>query len=249
MSKIYDALIKLERNSPGSKDPFARRRWDGAARPVIYWWKDNSLEWRIIGIIASILLVLGLLLTGVMYRLLGQALRSQIDQRALVAATNLSDAAAGYVIGKNTLELHALVTKHARFSGSAYAFIEDHKGQILAHSLYSFPSSLGETLNMNERRQINRRVVSVQGKTVYEVRTPILEGQLGAAHIGVWEEDVAREIYNVLLPIVGLIAILILAGTFFFAFLVREIIRWLADREARLTTDDLDASIDQGFVG
>jgi sensor histidine kinase regulating citrate/malate metabolism len=249
MSRIYDALTKIEKKRPHSRIAVSRRRRNGTARPLSLWWKDTSLEWKIIGTIAGMMLVFGLLLVAIVNHLMGRALRTQIDQRALVMATNLSDAVAGHVIGRNILELHALVAKYARLDGSAYAFIEDNKGQIVAHSLPIFPSELGETLTMNERRQVNRRVVRLQGKPVYETRAPILEGQVGAAHIGIWGESVATEIYSALLPIVGLITSLLLAGAILSVFLVRGIIRWLTDTADKMSTGDLETLVENRVIG
>lgn len=249
MSRIYDALIKLEKKRPHSRIAVSRRWRNDQAEPVSLWWKDISLEWKIIGTIAGMMLVFGLLLVAIVNHLMGRTLRIQIDQRALVTATNLSDAAAGHVIGRNILELHALVTKYARLDGSAYAFIEDNIGQIVAHSLPNFPPELGETLTMNERRQVNRRVVRLQGKPVYETRTPILEGQVGAAHIGIWGESVATEIYSALLPIVGLISSLLLAGVILSVFLARGLIRWLTDTADKMSTGDLEAPVEDRLTG
>jgi sensor histidine kinase regulating citrate/malate metabolism len=215
MSSIYDALIKAGKR-------------DETIRPLSLSWQDISLEWKIMATIGSMILVFGLFFVAIVNQLMGRALRIQIDQRALVIATNLSDAAAGHVIGRNILELHALVTKYARLEGSAYAFIEDQKGEILAHSLGTFSPELRKPLTLDERRQVERRVVKLQGKqgkTVYETRTPILEGQVGAAHVGIWGEGVETEIYSTLFPIVGLITIVLLAGVILSVFLARGIIR------------------------
>ena len=241
MSKIYDALVKLEKKRPRARVAYFRGRsnYNGAALSLC--WKDISqLEWKIIVIIGGIVVIFGLLLAAMVNHLLGRALRTQIDQRALVVATTLGDAAAGHVIGRNTLELHALVTKYARLDGSAYAFIQDSRGEIVAHSLRSFPPELVDTVAMNERNRITRRVVTLQGRTVYETRTPILEGQVGAAHIGIWGESVASEIYSALLPITGLIMILIIPGAALMVFIARGIIRWLTDMAGTLTIGDLE---------
>jgi sensor histidine kinase regulating citrate/malate metabolism len=248
MSKIYDALIKLEKKRPHSGIGFSRRWRIETANPLDFGWKETGLESKIIGAIVAMMVVFGLLLMVLANNLIGRAIRSQIDQRALVMATNLSDAAGGYVIGKNILELHALVTKYARIDGSAYAFIDNGKGQILAHSLRNFPADLGETVTMNERRQINRRVVELQGKTVYETRAPILDGQLGTAHIGIWAESVATEIYSALFPIVGLITILLLSGAGLFFFLAPRIIRRLTAMEDK-TRSDLEAPVEHRLTG
>jgi len=250
MSRIYDALTKIEKKRPHSRIAVSRKwRRSDTARPLSPWWKDISLEWKIIGTIAGMMLVFGLLLVAIANHLMGRALRTQIDQRALIMATNLSDAAAGHVIGRNILELHALVTKYARLEGSAYAFIEDNKGQIVTHSLPIFPSELGETLTMNERRQVSRRSIRLQGKPVYEIRTPILEGQVGAAHIGIWGESVATEIYSALLPIVGLITSLLLAGAILSVFLARGIIHWLTDMAEKMSTGEVETPVENRVTG
>jgi hypothetical protein len=88
----------------------------------------------------------------------------------------------------------------------------------------------------------------LQGKTVYETRTPILEGQVGAAHIGIWEESVATEIYSALLPIVGLITALLLAGAILFVFLARGIIRWLGEMADKVTSE-LEAPVEHRVTG
>jgi sensor histidine kinase regulating citrate/malate metabolism len=250
MSKIYDALIKLEKKRPRSRIAFSRRRSNYHGAQLSLCWKDISqLEWRMIAIIGGMILIFGLLLVAMVNHLFGRALRTQIDQRALLVATTLSDAAAGHVIGRNTLELHALVTKYARLDGSAYAFIQDSRGQIVAHSLRSFPPELRETVAMNERSRIKRRVVTLQGRTVYETRTPILEGQVGAAHIGIWGESVASEIYSALLPITGLITILLLPGAVLLVFSARGIIRWLTDMAGTMTMGDLETPVKTRVTG
>ena len=250
MTKIYDALTKLEKKRPHPRIVFSRRRSDHKVRPLSLCSKDISrLEWKIMATIAGMMLVFGLLLVAMANHLMGRVLRAQIDQRALVTTINLSDAAAGHVIGRNTLELHALVTKYARLDGTAYAFIEDNKGQIVAHSLRAFPRELGETLTTSERTRVNRRVVTLQGKTVYETRTPILEGQVGATHIGIWAESVATEIHRARLPIAGLITIVLFVGVILFVFLARGIIRWLTDIADTMSTGDLEAPVENRVTG
>jgi HAMP domain-containing protein len=257
MSKIYTALIKAKAEEAyHPRIAFSREKPSRITPRSLGWQHFNlerkthfNLEWKT-GIIATTLLVVGLLFVAIVNQLMGRALRAQIDQRSLVMATNLSDAAAGYVIGGDIRELHVFVNKYARLTGAAYAFIEDSKGQIVAHSLGAFPPELRETLTMDERGQVSRRVVRLernQGKTVYETRAPILEGQLGAAHVGIWEETVATEIHDVLRPIVGLIAILFLAGVILFLFLASGIIRpirWLADMASKMSTGDLETPLE-----
>jgi hypothetical protein len=227
MSKIYDALIKLEKR-PREKTVFPLN-WRNTTSGSLSFWRALGPEWKIVGALAGMMLVFGLLLLAVVNQLVVGALRSQIDQRALIMATNLADAGAGHLIAKNVLELHALVTKYARLDGAAYALVEDNQGRIVAHTLAALPPALAEHLSVDERRSLRRRVVKLEGKTVYEIRVPILEGQAGGARIGIWEQSVAAEVGNALLPIVAIIAGLLLAAVTLPVFLARGIIAWLND--------------------
>jgi sensor histidine kinase regulating citrate/malate metabolism len=223
MSKIYDALVQAAKVSE-SRTAVLRSGTDQKAGLLSLSSRDISREWKIMGTVATVIFVFGLLLLIIANQLLGRALRSEIDQRALAITTNLSHAAAGHVIGKNILELYALLTKYARVQGTAYAFIEDSNGKIVGHSMRPFPPELMEALTSDERRQVGTRVVTLQEKTVYETRVPILEGQLGAAHLGIWAEDVKTEINTARLPFVGLIVLVLLVAVALSVFLVRAII-------------------------
>lgn len=184
-----------------------------------------GLMWKITGAFVGMTTLFGLLVVSIVYELTGRALRDRLDQQASVIATNLSDAAAGHVVVKDLLQLDALVTKYARLEGVAYAFIEDGKGKIVAHSLGTFPEELREPSASDALREAHRRELNFQGKAVYETRMPILEGQLGAAHVGIWGEAVEREIQRTLLPLIGIIAIALFASGVLSVLLARRFVR------------------------
>ena len=109
--------------------------------------------------------LLGLFIIGVVYQLTSSALRDQFDQRAFAIATNLSDAAAAHVVRKNVLELAGLVRKYALLQGVEYAFIEDGKGEIIAHTLGTFPPELKETVSTEGRLQHAKTSVETRGES------------------------------------------------------------------------------------
>ena len=148
----------------------------------------------------SIITLLGLFIIGVVYQLGSSALRDQFDQRTLAIATNLSDAAAAPVVSKNVLELSGLVRKYALLPGVEYAFIDDGKGAVIAHTLGTFPPELKETVSTEGRLRMQRRALRFRGNIVYETSVPILGGQVGAAHLGMRGDFVEREIRNAILP-------------------------------------------------
>jgi sensor histidine kinase regulating citrate/malate metabolism len=208
MSSVYDALTKAgKRNETISALSVSLR--------------GMSLEWKIM------LLVLGLLFVVILNQLMGRALRTQMDESAVLIATNLSDAAAGYLAGKDVLQLQTTVRKYARLSRVAYAFIRDREGKVIAHSLATFSPELQEELTSDQRRQVSRRELTLQGKTVYETREPILDGQLGTAHIGIWADAVDRTVYHALFMFVWPITLGLLATAIIVAIWARPLIRAL----------------------
>ncbi|MBI2229495.1 MAG: hypothetical protein HYU46_10415 [Deltaproteobacteria bacterium] len=74
----------------------------------------GGLKRKIITTFSGLILVLGILVSAIVYYLTGNALRKQVDLRATAIATNLSDAAAGFVSRKSALETDALIAKYGR---------------------------------------------------------------------------------------------------------------------------------------
>ena len=73
-----------------------------------------------------------------------------MDESAVIMTTNLSDAAAGYIASRDILPLNTTVTKYARLTRVAYAFIKDREGKVIAHSLATFFPELQQDLPANQ---------------------------------------------------------------------------------------------------
>jgi HAMP domain-containing protein len=184
-----------------------------------------GLMWKIVGTLAGVIVLFGLLVLGIVNHLMARALRAQLDQRALAIATTMSDAAGGNVIGRNSLELSAMVAKYALLDSVAYALIRDGKGEIVAQSVANLPAEVRESFSLDGRREAERRELTLRGRAVYETRVPILGGQAGTAHVGIWGDSVEEEIRRALLPLIGIIAGLLVAGVALSFLLARGIIR------------------------
>jgi two-component system, cell cycle sensor histidine kinase and response regulator CckA len=209
-----------------------------------------SLTWKIGGIYTAVMLILSILLIAAMYQLTKNMLRDQLDKSALAIATNLSDAAAGHLVGRNLLALHALARKYSLLDGVAYVFVEDNKGQILAHTLVTFPPELGEKLPAGQRETM-RRELSLGGRPVYETSAPVLEGQMGSVHVGFWADTMEAEIRNALLSMVGIISIVPLVAallSFLLAHWIVKPIKGLTEVADKVTRGDLETSVSEKFV-
>jgi sensor histidine kinase regulating citrate/malate metabolism len=208
MSNVYDALIKA-----GKKNE--------TISALGLSWKVIGLEWKII------IPILGLLFLFTVNQLVARVLRTQMAESAVLMTTNLSDAAASYIASKNVLQLNTTVSKYARLSRVAYVFVKDREGKVIAHSLATFSPELQQELTSEQAGQGNRRELTLQGKTVYETREPILDGQLGSAHIGIWADAVERDIYRALYLFLWPITLGLVATAVIIAIMARPLIRGL----------------------
>jgi HAMP domain-containing protein len=205
-----------------------------------------SLKWKIGGVYTAVMLILGLLLIAALYQLTRTAMREQLDKRALAIATNFSDAAAGHIVSKNQLALHALAAKYTLFEGVAYVYINDARGEVIAQTLGSFPQQLRQGASVGSPREAQRRTLSLQEKTVYETSVPVLDGQAGTAHVGFWSDAVDKEVQSFIWPMIGVIALVPIVGaalSFVIAnWIVRPIIG-LTEVADKVTKGDLEMSI------
>ena len=180
-------------------------------KPLNLSWHGAGLRWKISVSFSGLILLLGSLVICIVYYMTNSALHRQVDLRALAIATNLSDASAAYVSRRNTLELDVLIAKYGRLDGVAYAYIQDPKGDIVATSLQPFPSELKDSTAV-ERRTTNSRVTRIRGKSVYDTRVPLLEGQLGTVHVGLWAESIQDDVRGTAFTIISLIIVCLLIG-------------------------------------
>ena len=187
-------------------------------------WKRGGLRWKISLTFTSLILGLGVLVIGIVYHFTSSALQKQVDLRAQAIATNLADAGAGFVSRKGILELDALVAKYGRLDGVAYAFLQDPKGEILASSVQPFPVELNGTGSASLSHTTRLR-----GKTVYETRVPLLDGQLGVVRVGLWAETVEDDLRATLLPIIGLILACLALGIVVSVILASKTVRPILD--------------------
>jgi type II secretory pathway predicted ATPase ExeA/HAMP domain-containing protein len=204
--------------------------------------KRIGLRWRIAGLFSGLVVILCSLLVFAAYHVTERTVREQLDKRALAIATNLSDASAGHIVGNDLLPLNTLLRKYSFLDGLAYAFVQNREGAIVAHSLATFPPELRQGLPLGRQRVASRRELSLQGKPIYETSAPVLDGQLGAVHVGFSGDAIENEIRLALLPMIGIIAGISLLGvvlSFIVAhWIARPIVR-LAEVAEKITKGDL----------
>ena len=210
-------------------------------KPAADGWRKGGLKWKISSTFSGLIFVLGLLVIGIVYVFTGNALQKQVDLRSAAIATNLADASAGFVSRKSTLELDALVAKYGRLDGVAYALVQDTKGEVLASSVQPFPAELKEA-----GAGSLSRTSSLRGKSVFETRSPVLDGQLGVVRVGLWAEAMQDDMRATLLPIVGLIFVCLAIGVGLSVLLASRTIKPILELKTiadEISRGRLDASV------
>jgi len=215
---MAEESVSLENTKLAKAIPAARRSW--------------GLKWKIGAALGGTVLLLGILVLGIVYYLAGNALRRQMDFRSSAIATNLSDAAAPYVSRRSVLELDALITKYGRLEGVAYALIQNSKGETIASSAQPVPAELKNLEPDHQSRTAASRSLVISGRSVYETRAPILEGQLGAVRVGLWEDTIRTDVRNTLLPIMLITAICLGAGALLSVLIAGTVIKPIIELSA-----------------
>jgi two-component system, cell cycle sensor histidine kinase and response regulator CckA len=208
--------------------------------------RSGGLKWKIAATFSALIVTLGVLVSGIVYHLMGNALQRQVDLRATAIATNLSDAAAGFVARKSALEVDALIAKYGRLDGVAYAFILGPKDNLIASSLQPFPAELRDSAASNNRRAIVSRVTKLRGNSIYETQVPLLDGQLGTVHVGLSADSVRQDIHGAVLYVIGLIALCLVAGIVASVFLAAKTTRPILELKGiadEISRGDLDRSV------
>ena len=221
------------------------------ARPLIGTWLAMKswklgLTWKIAGTFAGVTLFVSLVVAGAGYYLIASALRIEASRRAFVIATNLSDGVASHVIGKNLLSLKALLARYALLEGVAYIVVENRERKVLAQSLEG--EALASLLlpEGGELRNVRRRSLIFRGALVDEIRVPILEGQIGAVHVGIWNGAVEHEIKQAGSSLLSWVAPVLAFGVLLALVLACRIqrpIRQLAQSADRMSKGDLDSPV------
>jgi HAMP domain-containing protein len=212
------------------------------AKPAEERWRKGGLKWKISSTFSGLIFVLGLLVIGIVYFFTGNALQKQVDLRAAAIAANLADASAGFVSRKSNLELDALVAKYGRLDGVAYAFVQDAKGEVLASSVQPFPGELKEAAGS----AAPSGTTALRGKPVFEIRSPVLDGQLGVVRVGLWADAVQDDMRTTLLPIIGLIFVCLVIGVGLSVMLATRAIKPILELKTiadEISRGRLDASV------
>ncbi len=187
-----------------------------APRSTSLWSKivfcGHGLTGKTILAFTVIIAVFGLLTIATVYFALTTSLRRQAIERARVTAVNVSDSAPGFVFKKNFTGLRALLSKYTSRKGMAYILVENRAGEIMAYSFAVVPKEVKDPVPGRTGSLEGPRRAQSGRSDIYEVTVPILEGRIGTVRLGIWRVAIDAEIFQTVMPLIQIIALVIVGG-------------------------------------
>ncbi|HEY5627315.1 MAG TPA: HAMP domain-containing protein [Nitrospira sp.] len=172
-----------------------------------------GLTWKIVATFAGTTLFIGSVIIAAVYYHMSHAVRSQTDERALIIATNISAAAVTHVQRKDASGLSTLLARQAQLPEVAYALVEDRNGSVLGYAGEQFSPHLETLLGNTDLREIRRTLTRIGDRGVYDTRVPLLDGGIGAVHVGIWQSAIDNVVNQALFPVIGLLLIILITTT------------------------------------
>ena len=198
---------------------------------------------HMIFLFAGIVTAFGVLVAMLVYFRLSDSLSEQSLLRGRVTAANVSDGLGPLMLKKNAGAVRDLLRKHADRPGLAYILVEGLDQRILAHSFAVLPDDLAKAAAADPETRQNSRLLRIGDSDVYEVTAPILEGRGGTVRLGIWREQVDKEIRETMMPLMILLLSLTVSGSLLAMFLAwwinRPIFRLISAAKA-ISGGDLD---------
>lgn len=148
-----------------------------------------SVRWKVMGIVAGVIVLLG---AAVTYQLLfsyERTLRDQLEGKGVAMARSVATRGADLVLTNQRYSLYELAREVQRSDQDvAYVFVADPSGQPLVHTFGSgFPVDLlGLDVAPGSEGYQVRRLATEEG-VIQDIAVPILGGRGGAVHVGMSE--------------------------------------------------------------
>lgn len=226
-----------------------RAAWLNALLDRFWAWAGSvSVRTKILGIVLTLTLLLGLGITWQVRLVMSQTLLAELVERGHSVTSDLAARSTDPILLNDTFALYELLNETLKnHSDVIYVFVVDPQGQVLAHTFQSgFPVDLLH-LNMpasDDDTDITHLVYTSEQGIIHDFAAPIFDGKAGMVRLGVSERRLRNTInaitgqmlFTTLAVAVGGIA----AATLLTWLLTRPIVK-LVETTRRVGRGDLSA--------
>ncbi|NCP88227.1 MAG: hypothetical protein CO094_13600 [Anaerolineae bacterium CG_4_9_14_3_um_filter_57_17] len=144
-----------------------------------------SVTAKILGMVAGVVLLLGLMVTLQVRARLERELRADLETRGVAITRSLAARSADLLLTDNAFALHQLIRDTLENNSDVrYTFILDASGNVAAHSFnQSVPPDL-LAVNLNPAPPYQMQTLQSEEGLLTDIAAPILGGKAGAVRLG-----------------------------------------------------------------
>jgi signal transduction histidine kinase len=210
----------------------------------------HSLKRKYIGGICCLLLFVFLAMISYMRQEFRQRLDIELHKRGISIARNLAVSAVTPILTENRIGLQLLVNETKKNEEDLrYIFIVSPQGEVLAHTFgQQFPRELLKIDHVAPASRLPHiQTIQTEEEQLEDVTVSIHQGDFGRVHIGLSEDAIRQELHNILLqgmPVIGLILLVGIAGSWWYAFKVTSPLALLTDSVKKAGEGNFDGEID-----
>jgi signal transduction histidine kinase len=217
------------------------RRW------VVRGWEIAgafSVRTKILGIVLSLMVLLGLGVTVQVRSLLVRTLRDRLQEQSVSIARDVAARATDLILINDLYSLHQLLQDTlANNTDVRYVFILDADGYPIAHTFEGgFPLDLIDANPCQGCRRQRSVVLETDEGPIWDTAVPVLEGKAGVARVGLTEASLEQTLMvittQLLLTTLAVTVVGIVAGGFLTWILTRPILA-LVDATRAVANGDL----------
>ncbi len=176
-----------------------------------------SVRTKIMGIILSLVLVLGLAVTLQARHALRQTMQHELQEQSVSIARDLAARATDLILINDLYALHQLLVEtQANNTDVRYAFVLSPEGEVLTHTFgHGFPAGLSRANSVAPEEHHRTVLLITDEGTIWDTAVPVFGGRAGTARVGLTEASVRRAVNVVtgqLLLTTGLVSAAGIAG-------------------------------------
>ncbi len=148
-------------------------------------------------------------------------LLDQLQEKGVFISNHLSDMSLRPLLTENMFSLQMMVTDYAGSDPDIkYIYICDQKGNVISHSFKNgFPTGLIDINTLSKGQGVSIKDISTEKGLFFDIATPVMKGELGSVHIGLTQENIRKNLQNIIGIVVKMIiGVLIIGGAIAIAF-------------------------------
>ncbi|MCB0833605.1 MAG: hypothetical protein KDC45_09100, partial [Bacteroidetes bacterium] len=187
--------------------------------------KGLSLKWKVPIVIVISALVAGIGITFLVINLVSDSLQTELTERGKAIATTLGEQVERPLVGDDEVDIQNLVDIASRFTAVSYVYISDKDQKVAAQKFkvgsYNQRQILKEGVVRSSGSEYKIDLTKVEntneaGEVIeienYEISTPIGEGVLGYAHVGMSRKYMDDIIRSTAILVGGVLAVSVFLG-------------------------------------